>query len=116
MLKNGYQQISISESATKTQNRLGSDENVIVIQCTELAGSSSHLELRNKVFRHFLQQINGRLVLTEEHQLQIQVPLQKQALGNQAHPHYATQRACGLIFVLAIKRHSREEGQKVKGG
>lgn len=48
----------------------------IIIQCTELAEPCSHLQLRNKVFRHFFQQTNGRLVLTEEHQLQVQVSLQ----------------------------------------
>jgi len=38
-----------------------------IILCT--AESYSHLELRNKVFRHFLQQIDVRFLLTEEHQL-----------------------------------------------
>ena len=71
----------------------------------------SHLELCNKIFRHFLQQTDGRFVLTKEHQLQVQITLQEQALGNQAHPHYATQRAGGLIFVLTITRHRRYRGE-----
>lgn len=55
------------------------------------AGEWTHLELHSQVVCHVLQQGDGGFVLTQKHQLQVQVPLQQQALGHQAHPHHPTQ-------------------------
>lgn len=56
-----------------------------------------YLELHNEVLSHFFEQHGCWFVLTEQHQLQIQIPLQQQAFGHQAHPHHTTQGACGLL-------------------
>lgn len=71
-----------------------------------ISSACSHLELQNEVIRDLLEQRAGRLFLTEKHQLKVEVPLQQQALGNQADPHHTPQRACGLVLVLTAKKKS----------
>lgn len=66
------------------------------------AGEWTHLELHSQVVCHVLQQGDGGFVLTQKHQLQVQVPLQQQALGHQAYPHHPTQGPCGLFRRLGL--------------
>lgn len=68
-----------------------------------VSSACSYLELQNEVIGNFLQQRAGRLFLAKKHQLKVEVPLQQQALGNQAHPHHAPQRARGLVLWLTAK-------------
>jgi len=62
---------------------------------------ASHLELHCQVVGHLPQEPGGGLVFAEQHQLQVEVPLQQEALGHQPHPHDAPQGARGLVPGLA---------------
>lgn len=69
----------------------------------------THRKLFRQVVRHPLQQGAGGLLGTQHHQVDVQIPMQEQPLGQHAHAHHALHRpgsSRGVLLLDAAIRNS----------
>ena len=67
----------------------------------------THSELDGQVVSHLVQKGGCGLLLTEQNQLQIQVPLEQKTLGYQADPHHAPQGPSHVFRLLFPVRQTK---------
>lgn len=63
-------------------------------------GGQTHSELDGQVVSHFVQEGSCGFLLTQQHQLQVQVPLEQEALCHKANAHYTPQGSGHMLRLL----------------